>query len=494
MRFLLILILIPVFSFSQTKAFPVAYGAAWGTTGARGALTPTVYKVTNLNDTGAGSFRDAVSSSDRFIVFDVSGTIELTGLTITASNLTIAGQTAPVGGITLTGTPINISNASNIIIRYVRFRPDYNDTQTVDGINVTNCDDIIMDHISLSWGGDEAMSIIGDSDTWTVSNSIIGESSTGMLAGDSNSNISSNISIHGNLWYNISHRFPNANASRTDVINNVVHNWYTRIMVVSAHDNVQLNEINNYYQRGSRPTNVLDAGQVSGNWLDIGSASQRANIRIYTSGNVINDVLAATDNQWNAPLYRHRFNITSGAYAGTNQWDAANTDFQALTPFELLGADYPFISAQDSYNDVLYSSGACRTLDGSGNVILDWDTIDDRYLGYVRTNTYDYVPVYPADAITTRQHYIDWHSAVSSTPVNSRAGGYDTDSDGMPDVWESAYFGDLTQTAFGDLDGDGYFNIEEFINIMDNPNSPSLGGSSTPNKKINETSGMLISH
>ena len=445
----------------KLKAFPSAYGAASQATGGRGYA---VYKVTNLNDSGTGSFRDAVSTSNRTIVFDVSGTIELTTpLTISADNLTIAGQTTPPGGIDITGNNVYFDGANNVIVRFLRFRPNYNNSGNVDALNVSNCDDLIIDHCSISWGGDEALSIIGDSDNVTISNNIFAESSTGMLAGDSNSHISSNISIHNNLWYNISHRFPNVNVTRADVINNLVHNWYTRIMVISKYDNIQLNEIANYYQRGSRPTNVLDVTQHSGNWLDVNSS--RENMRVYTEGNVINDVLSEGEDNW--ALYRYRFDISSGTYSGASQWDAASIDFRSLTQYTLLGDALPFTSAIEAKSEVETNSGAYKTLNESGTVTEDWDAIDDRYLGYVNTNTFDYTPVYPADAITGRTHYIEYHSAVSSTPINTRSESYDTDKDGMPDVWEVATFGDLMRNGTGDFDGDGYTDLEAYLNLVD---------------------------
>ncbi len=103
------------------KAFPTAYGAGSNASGGRGG---SVYRVTNLRNSGKGSFRDAVSQSNRYIVFDVSGTVSLTsGLSITADNLTIAGQTAPKGGISITGPRIRFIDVDNLIVRYVRFRP-----------------------------------------------------------------------------------------------------------------------------------------------------------------------------------------------------------------------------------------------------------------------------------------------------------------------------------------------------------------------------------
>ncbi|BFP40459.1 pectate lyase [Flavobacteriaceae bacterium GF1] len=481
-KLLIILLFLPLAGFSQ-KAFPEAYGAAGNATGGRGG---TVHQVTNLNNSGPGSFREAVSGSNRTVVFSVSGTIELTSnLTITSDNLTIAGQTAPIGGISITGSHVFFQNANNIILRYVRFRPDYNDSGNIDALNITDCDDFVIDHCSISWSGDEGVSIVGDSDRWTFSNNIVGESATGMLAGDSNSFISSDISIHNNLWYNTSHRFPNSNASRVDAINNLVHNWNTRIIVIGAHDNIQLNEINNYYQRGARGTNVLSSSIHEGNWLDIGISSQRPNIRIYTDGNIINDVLALGTDNYSSGLYRHRFDVTGGIYAGVNQWDLGHPDFEVNTPFALLGVAFPFASAIDAKTFVENNAGAGRTLDGSGNVVGDWDVIDNRYLGHVRANTFDPYTYTssgsPTINIEAQSWYQSYQGAVSSTPINTRPANFDADVDGMPDIWEMMTFGSLSRNGTGDLDGDGYTDLEEYLNLVDfqssgGPNPPPGGG------------------
>ena len=139
----------------------------------------------------------------------------------------------------ITGSYVHFQNIDNVILRYIRFRPNYTQAAIVDALNATHCTNFIVDHCSISWGGDEAFSIVGNSSNITVQNCILAESKTAMLAGDSNNPVSTNFSIIGNLYYNISHRFPNVNALRTDVINNVVHNWFTRLKVVSAHDNTQ---------------------------------------------------------------------------------------------------------------------------------------------------------------------------------------------------------------------------------------------------------------
>src|SRR6185503_5832823 len=101
-------------------AFPGAQGFGKNATGARNGV---VYHVTNLNDSGAGSFRDAVSAANRFVVFDVGGYIQLATAVSVKSNITIAGQTAPGGGIGFRGGEISFADQSNIIMRYIRIRP-----------------------------------------------------------------------------------------------------------------------------------------------------------------------------------------------------------------------------------------------------------------------------------------------------------------------------------------------------------------------------------
>ena len=106
-------------------AFPGAEGGGKYTTGARGVENPEIYHVTNLNENGAGSFADAVSQPGRIIVFDVSGTINLSNtLNIPSNNLTILGQTAPGDGITFAGSDLLLSHGvSNVILRYLKIRP-----------------------------------------------------------------------------------------------------------------------------------------------------------------------------------------------------------------------------------------------------------------------------------------------------------------------------------------------------------------------------------
>ena len=429
----------------EVLAFPTALGAAAHATG--GTLGD-VYHVTNLNDTGSGSFRDAVSVGNRTIVFDVSGTINLaTILYITVDNLTIAGQTAPEGGIAITGKNVYIRDNDNIILRYVYFRPVFNSSASIDALNAYNVTNLIVDHCSISWGGDEAFSITGASSNITVQNTILGESKTAMLAGDSNNPISFNYSIINNLFYNISHRFPNVNALRTDVINNVVHNWQSRICVISAHDNVRLNQIANYYQSGVT-TNSPIAPDYSVNWTD---SSGRPNIRIYTEDNVYPNVVDLGDDNWN--LYSERF----------VPWNRSDLNLRSLTPFTLLGKTFIPKTAAQALVDT-QNLGANKYLNGDGTYGTENDNVDTIYLKNVGNNTSE-AYLFPQTDIVNKQSYFDYQAAISNTPINTRPAGFYGSSLHIPEAWFLANV--PSGKDYNDIAPNGYTYLNSYLNTVD---------------------------
>ncbi len=439
---------------SELKAFPTAYGAGAYVTGGRGK---PVYRVTNLNNGGSGSFRQALSDANRtdggIIVFDVSGTINLTSwLTISTSNLTIAGQTAPEGGITITGTRFRAQEASNIIMRYIRIRPTYTGEDAFEWIS---CHDVIVDHVSVTWGGDEAFSTRAFSGApvynFTIQRMIIAESKTGTLFGDStNPSLAYDLSFHSSLFFNISHRVPNINASgRADVINNVTWDWQSRLTFVNG--NSQLNHMNNYYGGGSR--NGLGSQK--------NTASTSFSHSIYSSGNYVDkniftDMTAKNESLW------VEFN-------GGRQDAPLSTNNFTNSQYSLLGAALPVLSATEAFVDVVGDAGCNRYINDSGNVVTRWDSIDAEYISIISQGegSYDSYENSP-ETFTSERRYIDFHNSVSSTPWATRGNSYDTDNDGMADLWEIANgLNPNVDDSNGDADGDGYTNIEEFINMVD---------------------------
>lgn len=208
-------------------AFPGAEGFGSVAVGGRGGR---VIKVTNLNSSGRGSFADAAAQKGpRIIVFDVSGVIH-GNVKIADSYVTIAGQTAPGGGITLDGRLYSGERGlHDIVIRYLRIRPTDSKGVEGDSLTIANCDKVILDHLSLSWGCDEVVDICGTSNITVQWCSIEGGSLEGHPKGRHNLGLITgygayNVSIHHNLFAHNSQRNPFGFASPLDLRNNVIYN------------------------------------------------------------------------------------------------------------------------------------------------------------------------------------------------------------------------------------------------------------------------------
>lgn len=144
-------LLVTTMSYAQQLAFPGAEGFGRFATGGRGG---EVYKVTNLDDSGPGSFRDAVSQPNRTVIFEVGGVIRIHSRIIVKENITIAGQTAPGEGITVYGNGLSFTEANNSITRYIRIRMGKVGDKGKDAVSIATGHDMIFDHVSISWGRD----------------------------------------------------------------------------------------------------------------------------------------------------------------------------------------------------------------------------------------------------------------------------------------------------------------------------------------------------
>jgi len=202
---------------AQQLAFPGADGFGRFATGGRGGAA---YHVTNLNDSGIGSFRDAVSQPMRTVVFDVGGVINIKDKIKVATKVTIAGQTAPGEGIVVYGNGVSFS--SDCVVRYIRFRGSMNMPKGACVVVVDSVKNVILDHISVEWGRWDNMHI-KESDNVTVQYSIIGEPIDPQRFGALFEN-PTHVTIYGCLWIDNQSRNPKAKAS-IEYINNVVYNW-----------------------------------------------------------------------------------------------------------------------------------------------------------------------------------------------------------------------------------------------------------------------------
>jgi len=229
-----------------------------------GGLEQSVYHVTNLNDSGTDSLRDAVSQGNRCIVFDIGGTINLSSDLRVSSNTTIDGLSAPSPGITLRGrTLIMEDEVNNIIVRGIRVRGSSD-----DGIRVFNSHDIVIDHVSVSDFGDGAVDITQNSYNVTLSWSILGNGTPNHNFPTLISYETERISVHHNLYSNSADRNPkcalNDNASSNqsnevtcDVRNNLIWNYKFN---GSRNDNgANVNVISNYYYSSSNNLNGITA-------------------------------------------------------------------------------------------------------------------------------------------------------------------------------------------------------------------------------------------
>ena len=248
------------------RAFPGAEGGGMYTTGGRGG---EVYHVTNLNDSGPGSFRDAVSKSNRTIVFDVAGTIALASkLKITSSNLTIAGQTAPGDGICIRNYTVELQG-DNIIIRYLRFRMGDTTQTEDDALGGRYHSNIVIDHCSMSWCTDECASLYANRN-FTMQWCIISESlcnsvhekgkhGYGGIWGGRNASFHHNLLAHHwsrNPRFDHPYVYDHNNAAtieqyhgNVDFRNNAIYNWGQSENCYGG-ELCRLNLVNNYYKEG----------------------------------------------------------------------------------------------------------------------------------------------------------------------------------------------------------------------------------------------------
>lgn len=443
-------------------AFPGAAGGGKYATGGRGG---EVVHVTNLNDSGDGSFRDAVSKSNRIVVFDVSGTIELKSNILVQSNVTIAGQTAPGGsGITLKNYKMGMSG-DNIICRYVSSRPGpYKATSSGnDAWGGEKGSNSIIDHCSMSWTTDEQWGLYSNNQYYTVQYSVIGPADSwgghskgihgfGLMMGKGYSTFDHNLIIH-----NVSRNFRGKveGTQTADFTNNIIYNWaYQTAYGTIGH----LNYVNNTLKMGNGTT----GGK---HYVSVDSSTKPENFKIYISGNRMlnkDDSVydAVTSDNWNGISVKDGLGITKDSVKSASA-------FQTTVNGENVSTALTCESAENSYDHVISFAG--------NGISPDLRTaIDKQCAEETRTGTgnlsgtaaYD-------DADSTQKGNLDKYNIQCGTEYKYPAAVTkktitDSDNDGMPDDWELARGlnpNDPSDTK-GDYCGQGYTNIEYYINDL----------------------------
>ena len=489
---------------AQAPAFPGAEGHGRYTTGGRGG---TVVHVTNLNDSGSGSLRDAVSSKNRIVVFDVAGVIALKSDLTIKDNVTILGQTAPYPGITL--RYYTVQPGANNIIRFIRCRrgQEKNVNDGADAIWQRNKTLMMLDHCSFSWSIDEVASFY-DNNNFTMQWCTIGESLVhsghekgphgyggiwgGKLA-----------SFHHNLILHVANRSPRFNGARynwSGYKSNKLYSQYQWANTLQA-ENVdfrncvvyntngcyggpgggQINMVGNYYKSGpghniDRLTTVSLAG--SGNagsdqtFWDMTS-------RYYLEDNHIDGNAAG----WERMRYDSGIPQSNGAYYTHDPYHYFGDDqtYTAIGGVDCLPirldteaptGEITTHPAEEAFEMVLQYAGHS----------LFRDDVDARYMDETRTGTCTYkgsATSYIHDgktySCTPEWGRIDLVSDVNgyteaNFPKGNRPAGFDTDKDGMPDAWETANGLNPNNASDGKtktIDPLGYYtNMEVYVNSL----------------------------
>ncbi len=419
-------------------AFPGAQGFGRYTSGGRGG---TVIKVINLKDSGPGSLRHAIRQKmPRTIVFDVSGTIPLESeLKIKHGQVTIAGQTAPGGGITLRDYGM-VVDADEVIVRYIRVRPGNEKGVETDAISIKSGLNIIIDHCSASWATDETLSVspsrkgpLKAIDQVTVQWCIISESLNASVHSKGDHGYGSLVrgsggarySFHHNLWAHHKARMPRPGNYRDaasdpmgpafDFRNNVFYNWGSKFSGYNADKESvsRYNFINNYYLSG------VDSGDLLA-FDESNSLSES-----HFSGNYMNH--EQPDDPWSLVRF------------GDGRTKSSDSPF----PAGHIDAE----TAPVAFRKVMAFAGAS----------LRRDSVDGRIISEVQDST--------GKIINDQNSVGGWPDLQPGTPKPDR------DGDGMPDAWETSHGldpGDHTD-GIKDQNDDGYTNLEEYINSLVSP-------------------------
>lgn len=402
---------------AQQLAFPGAEGFGKYAVGGRHG---SVYHVTNLNDSGAGSLRDAVSQPNRIVVFDVAGVIKLESRLVFKNNLYVAGQTAPGEGITVYGNGVSFSGADNTIVRYIRFRMGVIGDSGKDAAGVSNGTDMMFDHLSVSWGRDETFSISsdgkGDLGNITIQNSIISQGLQTHCAGGLVQ--ANNITLYRNLYVDNDTR--NAKIKgRNQYVNNIVYNWASGCFIMGGDS-----EGTHY---ANAQSNLFINGP-SGGGNAFGGAN--ADFHIYATDNWQDKDKDGTFDPYEIPKSEY----SGGPTFLTSPMQAY--DLPIVPATTLLEESLPTIGASLPYRDY-----------------ADWYVIDE------------VLSLGKKGAFISRESSLPF-----GAPTNWKLWGgvkpSDTDKDGMPDAWETVNGTDPAKDDAMVIAANGYANIENYINSI----------------------------
>jgi hypothetical protein len=451
---------------ASVPAFPGAEGAGAHSFGGRGGK---VYVVTNLDDSGSGTFREACEAAGpRTVVFNVAGIIHLKmPVFIKAPYITIAGQTAPGDGVCVAGES-TLVDTHDVVIRYMRFRRGNGDVfDRDDALGGNPIGNIIVDHCSTSWGGDENLSMYrhmysptnGGIDLklptlnitiqWNISSEALDpyNHAFGGTWGGLNS------TFHHDLFACNTGRNPSIGMTYGfNFVNNVLYNWRHRT-VDGGDKGSQYNIINNYYKPGPKTPDAAIRYRIF-----LPSATQTKQNptpifgKAYVAGNVVEGNPTVTKDNWNGGVQ-----FASGGSKDDPTTAATDKSRQLI---EAVRVDKPFAmapvtieSAKKAYEVVLENAGA---------TLPHRDPVDLRIIKEVKTGTVTYDK---GAGIITKVEQVGGYPEYRGEPFK------DVGTDGIPLWWKKKYKLDVNNAdlAVKDLQGDGYTVVEKYLDGL-NPN------------------------
>ncbi|MBQ8297980.1 MAG: RICIN domain-containing protein [Ruminococcus sp.] len=456
-----------VYTFKVNRlAFPTAEGYGRYARGGRGGR---IVEVTNLNDSGEGSLRQAleVEKGPRIVVFKVGGVIELQSrlcIPEDGGDVYVAGQTAPGDGITLINYDFGAMGSSDVVIRNIRVRVGDMNGKSTGGMGLASCNQSIIDHCSISWATDEGFSS-RNAQNISFQWNIIGESLNESVHYNADNrdetephSFAASISgytgsFHHNLLIDCTGRNwslagglendAKTYGGQVDIRNNVVYNWRDRTTDGGVR---RLNFVNNYYKAGEVSNTNMHIVSTDGN--ESGTSDVQ---KMYVSGNMMvakdgSVLLKSTDNAWDK------------GKAVSAEKNCTTADVRSDTPF--FESYVETESAEDAYNSVVAGAGA----NAQG-----WDYIDSRYIWEVTNTSYKYT-----GSKAGLKGIIDSQNDAGGYPnesnfEHSTAAPTDTDHDGMPDEWETEHGlnpNDASDGPVVSLSADDYTNVEMYLNEL----------------------------
>jgi autotransporter-associated beta strand protein len=421
----------PIPSFPGAVGYGAATTGAWSLTGTN-HTGGTVYHVTNLNDSGAGSFRTGVGTSGNIVVFDVGGSIQNLSAVSVASNVSIEGQTAP-GGIQVFGAETSFYGSSNDIVRYMHFRdgtldPNYPGSSATNShtnaVNLGDTQNMILDHCTFEFAAYNNIDSAGAVNV-TISNCIFADP---IREQQFNLHFETGpVTMIGNLWANSHGRNPLGKGDM-QYVNNVVYNYQYAMTTGNSSGNFHWDVVNNYFIAGPSTTNANDC------YYQVDS-----NQSAYAIGNYL-------DGNKNGVLDGGAANTVNGATVLTNYWFPNSTETIATTSL-------PTVSAAAAFYEDISNAGP-----------LPHDQVDEQVVGNV---------------LSIGTQGMLWGNQTSTGLGNDGYGVItsgtalpDSDASGMPDDWKAAVGISMTNPAAGETTSStGYTYLENYLAWKALPNA-----------------------